>query len=91
MTLRALEQHFGGSPEAQGYVRDLRLARYAGAIGPAPSGAGRAALRRELGAGLGLRGRLQAWWAVPPRLPDRPWLQAALRRLPGRRRTSRAV
>jgi transglutaminase-like putative cysteine protease len=91
MTLRALEQHFAGSQEAQGYVRDLRLARYAGTTGPAPSGAGRAALRRELGAGLGLRGRLRAWWAVPPRLPDRAWLQAALRRLRGRRRPSRAV
>jgi hypothetical protein len=28
---------------------------------------GRAALRRELGAGLGTIGRLRAWWALPPR------------------------
>ena len=32
----------------------------------APTRAERAALRRELGAGLGVRGRLRAWWALPP-------------------------
>ncbi len=64
-TLQALEGSFS-APEAQGYVRALRLRRYGGSA-EVPPRAGRAALRRELAAGLGTAGRLRAWWALPPR------------------------
>ena len=36
--------------------------------GPTRRRSERRALRRELAPGLGLRGRLRAWWALPPRL-----------------------
>ena len=49
-----------------GYVRALREQRYSGR-GDAPTSAQRRGLRRELGRGGGLRGRLRAWWALPPR------------------------
>ena len=66
VTLHALEHRFRGAPEAAGYVRRLRLARFAGqARLPRPSE--RRALRAQLAAGLGLVGRLRAWWALPPR------------------------
>ncbi|HEU4976720.1 MAG TPA: hypothetical protein VFT50_16620, partial [Baekduia sp.] len=71
LTLHRLEQLLAGSTEARAYLRALRLARYGpeagtgGTGGPTP--AQRRALRRELGAGLGLRGRLRAAWALPPR------------------------
>ena len=86
MTLQALAVRLDGTP-AQGYVRALAAARYGYGSG-APTAAQRAALRRELGAGLGLRGRLRAWWALPPVRP--------LRRLPigprrGGRRRRRVV
>ncbi len=70
LTLAGLERRLAGSPAAQAYVRKLRLGRYAGSSEP-PSPAERAALREELGAGLGLRGRLRAWWALPPQRPAR--------------------
>ena len=35
-----------------------------GGDGPTPEQ--RRALRRELASGLGLRGRMRAWWALPP-------------------------
>ena len=66
LTLKTLERSLAGSPAAQSYVRKLRLARYAGAA-EVPTGRERAALRTELGAGLGVAGRLRAWWALPPR------------------------
>jgi transglutaminase-like putative cysteine protease len=66
LTLAALAGRLAGTP-AQDYVRALADARYGyGAVGP--TRAQRAALRRELGAGLGRRGRLRAWWALPPKL-----------------------
>jgi hypothetical protein len=65
-TLQALEASFARSPGAQGYVRALRDQRY-GARGAPPTSAQRRGLRRELGRGGGLRGRLRAWWALPPR------------------------
>ncbi len=77
MTLDALALRLAGTP-AQGYVQALADARY-GYGERAPSRAERAALRRELGAGLGLGGRLRAWWALPPR-------RAAPRRSAVRRR-----
>ena len=62
-------RRLGPPPRAlavEAVVRALRLSRYGGSP-EAPSRAGRAALRRELGDGLGLLGRLRAWWALPPR------------------------
>jgi hypothetical protein len=64
-TLQALERSLG-APDARDYVKALRLSRFGGSSQPPPR-AGRAALRRELGAGLGTLGRLRAWWALPPR------------------------
>jgi len=77
-TLQSIEAGFAGDREAQGYVRTLRLARY-GRGGVAPTVAQRAALRRALAAGLGLRGRLAAWRALPPRAAE---LRQALRLRP---------
>jgi hypothetical protein len=64
-TLRALEQRFHGAPDAAAYLRTLRDGRYGWGSGP-PTRAQRAALRRELAAGLGWRGRLRGLWALPP-------------------------
>jgi hypothetical protein len=66
-TLHGLEQRFSGAPEAAGYVRRLRLARFAGEV-RLPRASQRRALRAQLAAGLGLTGRLRAWWALPPRV-----------------------
>jgi transglutaminase-like putative cysteine protease len=66
VTLHALEQRFGGSSEAAVYVRTLRLARFAGDP-RLPPASQRRALRAQLAAGLGVVGRLRAWWALPPR------------------------
>ena len=66
-TLQALEPRFARSPAAAGYVRALREQRYAAAApdaDPAPSAAGCGA---SWAAARGLRGRLRAWWALPPR------------------------
>ena len=68
-TLEVLAQRWHGTP-AESYVRVLADARY-GYGSARPTAAQRAALRRELGLGLGPRGRLRAWWALPPRLPAR--------------------
>jgi transglutaminase-like putative cysteine protease len=65
LTLEALAQRFAGTL-AEGYARRLAAARY-GYGADRPSRAQRAGLRRELAAGLGLRGHLRAWWALPPR------------------------
>jgi transglutaminase-like putative cysteine protease len=64
LTLAALADRYAGTP-AQDYVRTLAAMRY-GYGARRPTRAQRAALRRELGAGLGPRGRLRAWWALPP-------------------------
>jgi protein-glutamine gamma-glutamyltransferase len=66
LTLHALERRFGGSPAASRYLRRLRLARY-GSISELPNGSERRALRAQLAVGLGVTGRLRAWWALPPR------------------------
>ncbi len=65
-TLHAIEAGFAGDREAQAYVRALRLSRFAARPAP-PTPSQRAALRRALAAGLGMRGRLGAWLAMPPR------------------------
>jgi transglutaminase-like putative cysteine protease len=70
-TLTALEQLLGdhrGRDGLGGYVDSLRRQRFAGTDARAPTGAERRALRRRLGDGLGLRGRVRAWWALPPRV-----------------------
>jgi hypothetical protein len=67
ITLIALERRLHSAPDAEAYIRTLRLARY-GAGGETPSSAQRRALRRELGRGLGFIGRMRALWALPPRL-----------------------
>ncbi|MGH2891710.1 MAG: transglutaminase-like domain-containing protein, partial [Solirubrobacteraceae bacterium] len=67
VTLIGLERRLHSSPDAEAYVRALRLSRYGGATGM-PNPAQRRALRRELGRGLGFIGRLRAVWALPPRL-----------------------
>jgi transglutaminase-like putative cysteine protease len=66
-TLRQLEARLHGSPEAVAYLRALSAARY-GAAAPHPTPAQRRALRRALAGGLGLAGRVRAWWALPPRV-----------------------
>ena len=66
VTLVALERRLHGSPDAEAYVRTLRLSRYGGG-GGTPNAAQRRALRRELGRGLGFIGRIRALWALPPR------------------------
>ena len=70
MTLDGLASRFDGTP-AKTYVQTLAAARYGYGDG-APTRAQRSALRRELGAGLGVRGRLRAWWALPPVRRVRP-------------------
>jgi transglutaminase-like putative cysteine protease len=69
-TLDALAYRFRGSA-AEGYVRALSSARY-GYGAARPTAQQRAALRHELAAGLGTRGWLRAWWALPPRLAAPP-------------------
>jgi transglutaminase-like putative cysteine protease len=68
LTLERLAARLAGSA-AEGYVRTLEAARY-GYESASPTREQRAALRRELAAGLGLRGRLRSWWALPPRTPS---------------------
>src|SRR5207247_5746609 len=73
-TLARLETVLGGTDEAQGYLRAVRRHRYAGPEALPPTRAQRRALRRVLGAGLGPLGRLQGWWALPPRvLHSKTW------------------
>jgi protein-glutamine gamma-glutamyltransferase len=80
LTLQRVESLLAGSDGALAYVRTLRVARYGnGTATTTPTQ--RRALRRELAAGLGLRGRLRALWALPPRSAE---LWDALR--PRRRR-----
>ncbi len=71
VTLARLEAVLGGSDASAGYVQALREWRYGTRPG-GPTPAERRALRHELGAGLGLTGRLRALWALPPQLRQRP-------------------
>jgi protein-glutamine gamma-glutamyltransferase len=65
VTLTELERRLGGGRGGAGYLSALRSARYGPtAAGPTPSQ--RRAFRRELAEGLGWRGRVRAWWALPP-------------------------
>jgi hypothetical protein len=65
-TLLELERRLATSPEAAGYVRELRMARFGEGAGE-PSRRQRRALRTELRLGLGPLGRARALWALPPR------------------------
>jgi transglutaminase-like putative cysteine protease len=66
LTLLALERRLHDAPDAAGYVRAVRLARFGD--GPAEvSPRQRRALRAELARGLGLGGRVRALFALPPR------------------------
>ncbi|HEX4009998.1 MAG TPA: transglutaminase domain-containing protein [Solirubrobacteraceae bacterium] len=65
VTLATLERRVSSSPQASAYVRTLSMARYGGTQGR-PTAAERRALRVELARGLGLSGRLRAFWALPP-------------------------
>ena len=67
MTLIELEHRLGGARGGAAYLATLRAARYGTAQG-VPTAGQRRAFRRELGDGLGWRGRLRAWWALPPQL-----------------------
>ncbi len=69
-TLAQLQQRFASSPDARRYLSAVARARYAGDDGPGPDE--RRALRRALAAGLGVRGHLRAWWALPPPWPALP-------------------
>jgi transglutaminase-like putative cysteine protease len=68
VTLARLEKLLGGSEAAAAYVRAVRDRRYSRAA-VEPTAAQRRALRRQLGSGLGWRGVLRSWWALPPLLP----------------------
>jgi transglutaminase-like putative cysteine protease len=70
VTLAKLEGVLGGSDAAAAYVRAVRDQRFS-REGDGPTAAQRRALRRVLGAGLGARGRLIGYWAVPPAHPFR--------------------
>jgi hypothetical protein len=70
VTLAALEHRFRSTPQAADYVRAIRAARF-GAGDRLPTAAERRALRAQLGAGLGIAGRLRALWALPPRARSR--------------------
>ncbi len=84
VTLSALEQRLDSAPEAAGYIRALRLARFAPGGAPADA-AGRRALRRQLASGLGALGALRALIALPPvRLAPAPRLRAGAASRPGR-------
>ncbi|TML99200.1 MAG: transglutaminase domain-containing protein [Actinobacteria bacterium] len=74
-TLRDLERLLGPDPRAAGYLRAVSAGRYGG-NGHAPTAQERRALRRALGDGLGVRGRMRALWALPPRAL---WRRAARR------------
>jgi protein-glutamine gamma-glutamyltransferase len=69
-TLAAIERRFGASPEAQEYVRALRLSRFADAP-RVVSRAQRRALRVQLRDGLGPSGLVRSLWALPPRITIR--------------------
>jgi transglutaminase-like putative cysteine protease len=66
-TLSEVAARFGGTG-AEPYLRALLAERY-GYADRRATAEERAALRRELAAGLGLGGRVRAWWALPPGVP----------------------
>ena len=79
MTLARLEGILGGSDAAAAYVRAVRDQRF-GRDASGPTATQRRALRRVLGSGLGARGRVIGFWALPPALPPAAPLKTRLRR-----------
>jgi protein-glutamine gamma-glutamyltransferase len=65
VTLIELERRLGGGRGGAGYLAARRSARYGPSASP-PTPGQRRAFRRELAEGLGWRGRVRAWWALPP-------------------------
>jgi len=65
MTLRRLERAFEAEPDAVGYLRALREARY-GFETTQPTRVQRRGLRRALAAGWQYTGGVRALWALPP-------------------------
>jgi hypothetical protein len=76
-TLAQLEHRVRSSPDAAGYVRALRMARYGG-VAEMPTAAQRRALRARLAEGLGWSGRLRALWALPPRAGERKFRSTSI-------------
>ena len=66
-TLSTIEAVFARAPAAAGYVRALREQRYAGRAGRAERPPGAARCAPSWPAAAASRGRLRAWWALPPR------------------------
>jgi protein-glutamine gamma-glutamyltransferase len=79
VTLARLEGLLGGSEAAAAYVRAVRNQRF-GRDAQGPTWSQRRALRRVLGAGLGARGALRGYWALPPAVPPAEELKRRLRR-----------
>jgi transglutaminase-like putative cysteine protease len=79
VTLSRLEGLLGGSEAAAAYVRAVRNQRF-GRDAEGPTSAQRRALRRVLATGLGARGAIRGYWALPPALPSAPALKRRLRR-----------
>ena len=79
VTLSRLEGLLGGSEAAAAYVRAVRNQRF-GRDAQGPTSAQRAALRRVLASGLGARGAIRGYWALPPALPSATALKRRLRR-----------
>lgn len=65
VTLAELERRTRDTPDAAGYIRAIRLARFAPQAAP-PTVVQRRAMRRQLRAGLGILGGLRALLALPP-------------------------
>jgi len=75
VTLADLEHRYRNSPDAMGYVRTIRMMRFADGSTP-PTKKQRKALRAQLRAGLGFTARVRALWALPPRWTP-PWRTSA--------------
>jgi transglutaminase-like putative cysteine protease len=72
-TLLRLERRLAAEvgPGAAAYIARIRAAHYAPGDNPPPGMSLRSALRRELGSGRGIRGRLGSLLAIPPGGPTR--------------------
>ncbi|MGO9754565.1 MAG: transglutaminase-like domain-containing protein [Solirubrobacteraceae bacterium] len=70
VTLASLEQRFSSEPDAAGYIRAIRLARFAPDAPPVRTQQ-RRALRRALSSELGVPGAVRALLALPPSPPRR--------------------
>jgi transglutaminase-like putative cysteine protease len=71
-TLQGLARRLRSQPLAAAYAERLSSYRYGSATAQPPGAAERRGVRRALGSGGGLRGRLRAWIAMPPGAPAPP-------------------